>query len=231
MWSARLVVGAAGGAPVAVVFMAVSVTTDGIALAPMMSVFPDTAAGATSVPAVYTFRNVGGGNVLVHAAGTSRADFVVTADACAGATLAPGQACTVAVAFSPKAAGEKAGTLSITAVVEAGCGGGTAQAAMRGTGVPGASLAFSALSLSWDYEGACKLVEQSVLVRNVGPGPTGPLVVSIEGEGAPHFKITRDEPSPLMPARSGRPSTPRSRGAAATASSSSRPAERQRCPF
>ena len=73
--------------------------------------------GATSPPASVTVTNFGVGSLQISTvvlSGTNAGDFSITVNGCAGATVAQGSSCAVALTFHPSATGQRAATLTIT---------------------------------------------------------------------------------------------------------------------
>jgi hypothetical protein len=74
--------------------------------------FDYTLVGQSSAPANVFLQNAGGAAVTLDFANTTiSGDFTIASQACA--TIAPGSACVVPIVFTPKAAGERTGTLRI----------------------------------------------------------------------------------------------------------------------
>ncbi|HTI45389.1 MAG TPA: choice-of-anchor D domain-containing protein [Casimicrobiaceae bacterium] len=82
--------------------------------APATVTLPDTAVGAQSAASTVTVRNVGSAAVNVASVTSSSAEFLLTSNACSGATVQPGAACQFSVAFRPSTAGARNATLSIS---------------------------------------------------------------------------------------------------------------------
>jgi hypothetical protein len=93
--------------------------------------FEPLAVGRLGPALVIEWSNAGADSVAVGAlrvSGDGAADFVVAEDLCDGATLAPGQSCSAAVLFGPRAAGPRA------AAIAAGSGPGSV-VELRGEGL------------------------------------------------------------------------------------------------
>jgi hypothetical protein len=78
--------------------------------------FDPLAIGATSPARNLTVTNSGVGNLQIATvvlSGTNAGDFSITANGCAGTTVAPGSTCTVALTFHPSATGQRVATLTI----------------------------------------------------------------------------------------------------------------------
>ncbi|MCL2661119.1 MAG: choice-of-anchor D domain-containing protein, partial [Acidobacteriaceae bacterium] len=88
------------------------VAPPGVSLAPSQGLtFAATGVGVASATETVTLTNNGGLPLAISSLSTT-GDFAVTANGC-GATLAPESACTVQVGFTPTAAGERTGTLTV----------------------------------------------------------------------------------------------------------------------
>lgn len=84
--------------------------------------------GTTS--AAQTVELTGAGGPVALAAATVRGPFAIVDDACAGETIAPGETCTIAVAFAPTATGVAEGTLTVPSDLT----GAPVEVALRGEG-------------------------------------------------------------------------------------------------
>ena len=143
--------------------------------------------GATSAVETYTVTNNGlatSGLLTVGITGTGAAEFTLDSTTC-GAKLAVGASCMVQVHFAPTAADTADATLSATASP-----GGTATAALQGTGVTPAAL--SVTPATFDYgqvpEGTSS-GDQTFTVTNTGQATSGTVAVSLGGTNAGAFAI------------------------------------------
>ena len=148
--------------------------------------FDDTVVGSASAPTEFTVTNTG--NVATGALDASLSpetdDFTITASSCAQA-LAPAATCTVAVAFTPTAAGEQTATLSAS-----GTPGGSVSTAFTGTGLAPASLSVDPEALSFGDELIDETSEpQTLTVTNDGDVASGLPVVTLDGVDADQFTI------------------------------------------
>jgi len=104
--------------------------------APAPLVFGATAPGSTSAPTVVGVTNAGSASATgIGFSNSNGGEFAVSANTCAGATVAVGAACSFSVAFKPAAAGSRNATLSLT------YNGKTLLLAASGTGTTGTSSA------------------------------------------------------------------------------------------
>jgi hypothetical protein len=110
----------AAGSPQTVTVTGTGVAAKALTLAPTALVFPSTAVGGTSEGQSVTLTNSGTAVVAITSIalkGADPGDFVTLSNC--GANLAAGASCTALVAFSPTAAGNRTGTLSVTDDVSA----------------------------------------------------------------------------------------------------------------
>jgi hypothetical protein len=89
--------------------------------------------GRQSAASTVTVMN--GGNATLHVGaisiqGQNPGDFVIASNSCAGAALAPGATCSVAVRFEPAASGARTATLTVASDAP----GSPATVALSGTG-------------------------------------------------------------------------------------------------
>jgi hypothetical protein len=87
--------------------------------------------GGAGTPQTVTIRNTGTGatSSAVAVTGADAGDFAVTTNGCASRSLSAGASCTLTVAFSPRAAGARSATLTVT-----GTGGAFTTARLSGAG-------------------------------------------------------------------------------------------------
>lgn len=159
--------------------------------------FAATTIGGTSAPETVSFSNTGTSSIdvtEVALSGFDGDDFGVVTDACTGATLAPGAACTVSARFTPTVTGDRSMTLSLRHtglndplnVSLTGVGGAVDTAA---------AISFAPRSLSFlDLHIGGTSPLQTVTVSNAGG--TAPLTfsspASLSGPGAASFAIVED---------------------------------------
>ena len=131
-----------------------------VVLNPILSSFPATVVGATSVAQNITISNTGAVVVALQAPVVT-GDFKMTANTC-GSTLAAGVGCTVSVVFAPLAAGSRSGSFSITDDA------GTQTASLSGTGDSPATDGLSPQSLSFAAQqlSTSSAVQQVMLTNN-----------------------------------------------------------------
>ena len=164
-------------------------TAAGISLTPSGGLaFGNSTLGVTSRPQTVTVTNTGDaplmlGTVQIQAAASM--PFATTADGCLGETIAPGDACTVGVTFTPAAAGSYAASLEVSGNAD----NGPQSLALSGSSEPvatgsGASFASVALGTS--------SAPSAVTIDNTGGAPLQVSNVQITGAQAPSFHLTND---------------------------------------
>ena len=122
-----------GGTDTATVQVRVTAPSPDISVSPASYDFDTVRIGETANK-TFVVSNVGGADLAitgVSIAGADALEFLVSADSCNGTTLAPGENCTVTVAFSPQSPGSKDATLEITSNDP---DEGTVSVALSGTG-------------------------------------------------------------------------------------------------
>jgi hypothetical protein len=83
-----------------------------VTLSPSPLAFGTKTVGTSSVATV-TVKSTGLDPVTIASSAVSSAPFAITGSTCTGATLSPGQTCTIVVAFAPTAAGSFSQTLTV----------------------------------------------------------------------------------------------------------------------
>lgn len=135
-----------------------------------------------------TVRNAGGAMTGVPSAAISgSADFTIMNNGCTAA-LAPAASCTIAVRFAPSSMGAKTGTLTVMATP-----GGTATAALSGTGATPGALTIS--PTTHDFGGVLlgmMSTTQTFTITNTGGSASGTLATTITGTRASDFEKTAD---------------------------------------
>lgn len=104
-----------------------------VTLSPASLTFASQFVGTTSAAQSITVSNTGNASLFINSAaigGTNTLDFTAVGDGCSGLTLAPGTSCTMSITFSPKAAGTRTATLTVTDNAP----GSPQTAALSGTG-------------------------------------------------------------------------------------------------
>ncbi len=130
---------------------------------------------ATTPPQNITISNTGGVAVNLQTP-TATGDFAIVANTCA-ASLAPNFGCTVALAFTPAASGQRAGMLSITDDV------GTQTATLAGIGLAPATDTISPTALSFPAQvvGTAS-TGQAVTLTNSGDSSLTSISVGVKGD-------------------------------------------------
>jgi len=146
-----------------------------LSIMPTNAPFGSVAQGSTSTPVSFTVTNTGQaatGALTAMIAGST--DFKITTNNCDGKSLAGAGTCTVAVVFTPSAAGSRSGTLRASATP-----GGTASAGLTGTGLRPATL--SASPAFYDFgniEVGVGSAPTTITITNTGDVATGPLMLT-----------------------------------------------------
>ncbi len=154
---------ASSGSASSVALSGVGLSPGLLSASPLSIQFAATVVGARSGSIPVTVTNTGQSPAQLSAPQLSSADYAVAATTC-GATLAAGAACSVLVAFSPTAAGDRPGTLTLAA-----SGSNTVQVALDGAAIAPASLAFSPASLTFAAENInTSSAPQTLMLVNTG---------------------------------------------------------------
>ncbi len=172
-------------------FVAVGLAPGNISISPTPHDFGSITVGSQGLQQVFTVTNNGGsptGTLGTALNGTDPADFPIVAgsDGCQGRVLPAGATCTIAIVFSPIAAGNRTASLSVTGVP-----GGTAPAALSGIGLSPAVL--NVAPPAWDFGSVGTDVTSAVksfTVTNLGDTTSGTLTREILGTNFSHFAIT-----------------------------------------
>lgn len=159
-----------------------------IALAPASNDFGPVVTGGVSATTVFTARNTGELPTSALATGlTGAADqYQLSDDACNGKALAAGASCTVTVAFAPTANDMQAAQLALTAS-EA-----SATAALAGTGIPPAALAFTPASNNFGTVDVGSTSSATFTLTNGGGQTSSAIATSLLGTNATEMSITSD---------------------------------------
>lgn len=151
--------------------------------------FPNTAPGVTSAPIAVTITNTGNAPASdVAIANSNAAEFPVSGNTC-GTTLAIGESCGLEVAFKPKNASARAGTLTMS---RAGGPGGTVAMGGSGTGgatPPGQLVLSGSLAFGNQAVGAASS-PRIVTATNIGGMPV--TVTGVSSSNAAEFPVTSD---------------------------------------
>jgi hypothetical protein len=162
-----------------------------LAITPTTKSYGSVATATTSPAQTFTVTNTGGedsGKIDTSLGGADPDRFTKSADTCDGTVLTSGDSCTVTAAFSPTAVGAKSATL------EAGADpGGSAKAALDGTGTKPAKLTIAPTSNDFGSAGVgANGTAKSLTVTNTGGVPSGVLTTPVQGEDVGSFVKTDD---------------------------------------
>lgn len=143
--------------------------------------------GASSTAQAATLSNTGNATLAVAAIATDSADFAVSGGTCAaGASVAPGASCTIAVVFRPKAVGARSGSL----VVTHNAGSGRSSASLSGTGVAlTPTISVSPTALGFSQTVGTPSAAQTATIGNTGKGPLVISALTLGGAQATEFQI------------------------------------------
>ena len=150
-----------------------------LAATPSSLSYPATVLGSSSAAQTATFRNTGGVTVPLAAPQVSSSDYHIVSNGC-GASLDPNATCAVSVVFSPAAAGDRGGTLTLPGSAS---GGPVARVGLDGTGLAPAHLAFAPGALAFGGQAErTTSAPQSLTLQNSGGVATtlGPPVLTGE---------------------------------------------------
>lgn len=153
-----------------------------IVVDPMSLSFSAQQVGAPpSSPQILTVTNTGGapmGHVGFEISGPGAASFAWKASTC-GATLAPGNSCTVQVVFKPSATGLAIATLPVSSSTR---GVQSATVSLNGTGRFATGLAATPAQLTFAPQARGRTsAAQSVLIKNNGPDSAAGLTFTLSG--------------------------------------------------
>ena len=145
--------------------------------------FGDQTVGSTSAAQAMTLANTGNAAYEIQSIATT-GDFAVSHDC--GTSLAAGATCTLNVAFTPTAAGERTGVLTVTGVL-----GSPLTASLGGTGIQTLSVLDAGLSQPAPFgeqEVDTTSEPQSITLSNTGDAPYGLQSIATTGD----FAVTHD---------------------------------------
>ena len=164
------------GGQVAVPLTGSGIPAGAIVLLPTSMNFGSSQIGvATTPPQNITISNTGGVAVNMQTP-TVTGDFFIVANTCA-ASLAPNLGCTVSLAFTPTASGQRAGVFSVTDDV------GTQTATLTGVGLAPATDTISTTSLAFTPQVVgTESPGKTVTLTNSGDSPLTSISVSVQGD-------------------------------------------------
>jgi Transmembrane protein 131-like N-terminal len=136
-----------------------------IVLTPVTLSFPSTTINSTSAVQNITISNISNAAVAVQSANIVGGDFKITVNTC-GPSLGPGVGCTVGIAFTPTASGNRSGTLAVTD------GAGMHTASLSGVGTSPATDSLSPLALTFGPQQVnTTSAVQQITLTNAGDQP------------------------------------------------------------
>jgi hypothetical protein len=136
-----------------------------IVLTPLTLNFPSTTINSTSAVQNITISNISNAAVAIRSANIAGGDFKITVNTC-GPSLGPGIGCTVGLAFTPTASGNRSGTLTVTD------GAGMQTASLNGAGTSPATDSLSPLALTFGPQQVnTTSASQQITLTNTGDQP------------------------------------------------------------
>jgi len=136
-----------------------------IVLTPLTLNFPSTTINSTSAVQNITISNTSSAAVNLQSASVSGGDFKITVNTC-GPSLAPSVGCTVGIAFTPTASGNRSGTLTVTDDA------GTQTALLSGVGTSPPTDSLSPLALTFGPQQVnTTSAAQQITLTNAGDQP------------------------------------------------------------
>jgi hypothetical protein len=136
-----------------------------IVLTPLTVKFPSTTINASSTAQNITISNTSSSALAMQTPVVTGADFTITADTC-GASLGPDTGCTVAIAFTPKSAGQHSGTLTVADAA------GTQTALLSGAGTSPPTDVLSPLAVTFGAQQIDTASSaQQIVLTNSGDQP------------------------------------------------------------
>jgi hypothetical protein len=185
-----LAISATPGGSATTTLMGTGIAQGLIAITPTNQAFTSILQGTTGAPVSFTITNSGGsptGALTASIVGTT--EFQIAADTCSTMTLAAMATCTVSVEFAPGSPGPKSGTLEVTSTP-----GGTAAAALTGSGLAPASLVAVPTSFSFanTLVGGTSTTETFTITNSggVAAGTATGVAALITGTNAADFHLT-----------------------------------------
>jgi hypothetical protein len=136
-----------------------------LAASPASLGFASTGVGSASAAQSVSFQNSGGVALALNTPQLSGADYSIRATTC-GTVIAPGSSCSVSVAFTPIAAGDRPAVLVLSST---GADAVSASVALDGTGLAPANLVFAPTSLNFgSHADNTTSPPQSLTLSNAG---------------------------------------------------------------
>ena len=143
--NARLNVSATMGGGVSATLQGLAVMPGALTITPSSQPFGSVLQGTAGTPVTLTVKNTGGavtGTLATEIQNST--EFAISTDGCKGKVLAANETCAIAVTFTPVSAGQKSGTLTVSATP-----GDTGAASLTGVGLAPASLTIDPVSGSF----------------------------------------------------------------------------------
>jgi hypothetical protein len=174
-----------------------TVSLSGTGTAPLVSLsapglgFGNQTVSTTSAAQAETVTNTGTANLTISTVtmgGTNASDFATSADTCTGATIAPNNACTVSVTFTPSGTGSRSASLNFTD----NASNSPQTVALSGSGTaPLVSLSAPGLSFG-NQPTSTTSAAQAETVTNTGTANLTISTVTLGGTNASDFAKSAD---------------------------------------
>lgn len=158
---------------------------DSLALTPNSADFGPTSVGLTSLPRAFSLKNNGDRPLMVNRVEVSTPSFIITRNDCGGRMLPPSSQCEIQLAFKPESMGGRSALLTITA---SGCGGGTIQANLYGTGIDGKISASPAVLSFGSIQVGAASPPLTATIATFGT-PIRPFTAVIAGQNQDQFAV------------------------------------------
>lgn len=176
---------ASNAGPATVTLLGTGVVTTTASLTPSSLTFATFTVGVTSPSQSITVRNTGTSDLLVSTAFTS-GDFALISDLCSGRTVHAGATCSLAVTFTPRAAGTRTGSLTVASNAT----GSPHVASLSGTGA-GPAVTVTDGNFGDQTIGVPSSVK-ALTVRNVSTASLTVGAATFSGAAASDFMLSSD---------------------------------------
>ena len=165
-----------------------------VSVTPASLTYATQAVGSTSTTQTATIANTGNATITISSialGGTNPGDFTIATNHCggsSGASLSPGSACGIDIAFTPKAAGSRTATLTFT---DNATTGSPQTVTLTGTGQTQTyTVSLSSNSLTYGAQNlGTTSSPQGVFLNNTGNSPVTVSTVTLGGANAGDFAI------------------------------------------
>ncbi len=187
-YSGTLSIASSIGGTAEVTLAGTGIAPASLSISPAVVNFAARLVGSSSPPSLLTITNTGSvptATLATAISGANPSDFAIQSDTCVGATLAPGDTCAIAIAFTPSDTGARIAGLDVT-------GAGDATASLAGTGLAPAQIIATPSVLAYGNLVLGDTGAFDLTITNLGGVPTGALATSLVGADSAHFSIGSD---------------------------------------